>query len=741
MKFAKYILTTIAIAISLASAKGIEPTEKQIDSLNARLVKNYEIGASSQDNFDILKKLYNLTKISEPYLALEYAGQALQIATNDSNNVVHAEWSEAIADIYFEQKVYYLAMDNYFQAYSLYSQENEVEKSAYALLKYGDTYFIQNVEDMAMLNYVKADSIFSGRKCQQGRAAAMDRIGQVELDRYQYDKAMNYFNEALAISQNIKDQVLVAETYRYMASVYEQNEDYENEEKYLNNAVTKFRIAGDKYEMAKTYFAIGEMHMKNEVLDKAYTNFMRACMIFQNFGTITNVAAVFNRLGRISFIQNDFSTAEKQAKNALAMADQNQWLTEKTEALLLLADINNKLGRTDSAYIFLSRFTTANDSLYAAKKAENFSELQVSISTKEKEKELALAEQKIQKNRTFTWIIIGIAMLILLFLIYAFFNNQKIKKVNNLLTIKNDEINEQKNEILRQKEIVDNVNAEIRLRNDEIEEINQSITSSINYAARIQKAMLPHLEFIKKHFADGFVYFHPREVVSGDFYWFSEVKAQRPPSLFRRKGTDEAEENKLIIAAIDCTGHGVPGAFMSMLGDAFLNQLVNVQKITEPDLILNELHKLVRTTLQQETTENNDGMDGAICVIDKSNHKLSYAGAKNPLIYIQKDQIEKINGDLKSIGGMQKEGQRVFTRHEIDITEPTTFYIYSDGYQDQFGGKEGRKYMAKRFRDMLTENYQKSFAEQENLLYKHFVDWRGNRIQMDDTTIIGIKIS
>ena len=179
---------------------------------------------------------------------------------------------------------------------------------------------------------------------------------------------------------------------------------------------------------------------------------------------------------------------------------------------------------------------------------------------------------------------------------------------------------------------------------------------------------------------------------------------------------------------------------MSMLGDAFLNQIVNLQKITEPDLILNELHKLVRSTLQQETTENNDGMDAAICVIDKATKKLAFAGAKNPLIIVQNDKVEKVNGDIKSIGGIQKEDQRVFTKHEIDISIPTTFYIYSDGYQDQFGGKEGRKLMAKPFRDLLTSKYNAPFKEQEKMLFDFFNKWREERVQMDDTTVIGIKI-
>jgi serine phosphatase RsbU (regulator of sigma subunit) len=253
--------------------------------------------------------------------------------------------------------------------------------------------------------------------------------------------------------------------------------------------------------------------------------------------------------------------------------------------------------------------------------------------------------------------------------------------------------------------------------------------------------MLPDQEFIKRHFEDGFIYFRPREVVSGDFYWFSEVKSLKPPTLFRRKGASEDEGSKLILSVIDCTGHGVPGAFMSMLGDAFLNQIVNLQKITQPAKILDELHNLVRTTLQQETTENNDGMDAAIIMIDRATQTMQYAGAKNPLIYIQDGKIEKVNGDLKSIGGIQKEDVRTFTCHEIDISKPTTIYIYSDGYQDQFGGDSGRKFMAKRFRELLVENANLPFAEQSNILYKRFVEWRGNTIQMDDTTILGVKVS
>lgn len=305
------------------------------------------------------------------------------------------------------------------------------------------------------------------------------------------------------------------------------------------------------------------------------------------------------------------------------------------------------------------------------------------------------------------------------FMVNIIKNNRKTNQINKQLQIQNDEINHQKAEIERQ---------------------NHDIKSSINYAARIQSSMLPETDFIKKHFADGFVYFHPREAVSGDFYWFSEVKIERPPTLFRRKDIPEDEDGKLIIAVIDCTGHGVPGAFMSMLGDALLNQIVNFQKITQPDIILNELNKLVIATLQQDTSQNNDGMDAAICTIDKNTQQMQFAGAKSPLIYIQDNKMNKVNGDLKAIGGIQKGNEKNFTCHTIDISKPTTFYIYSDGYQDQFGGNDGRKFMAKRFRDTLAENSALPFESQSQILLDNFNEWKQNYIQMDDTTVIGIKI-
>lgn len=709
----------IAMIIPSLNAYSQTSTERKIDSLDIVLQNSYSNNASDKEICSLLSKLYNLSSISQPYLALEYAGQALQIATASNDKPSMALWQEKIADIYFDQKVYYMAMQNYLDAYTLYRELDSKREIAYALLNIGRTYFIQNVEDVAMSYYMQSDSIFTQINDRAGQARAKNNIGTVNLAMYQYEQAEINFDEALKISLETKEPQLIAETYKFLALLYDRNEEYEEEEKMLEQAVARFRIAGNKKEIANAYFALGEMHFHKQNYQTAYNNYQKAYNLYEELSMYHDIAAVFTRQGRINYLQEKYYVAQQMAQTSLSMSEMNGWLSTKAESLLLLSDVNSKLGKTDSAYTLLYRYTQVQDSVFEARKAESFSELQVSISTKETEKELAIAEAKLSRNKLIITIFVIIGVIGVGFMAFIIYNSRKTNKINQKLTSQNEEINHQKAEIERQ---------------------NIDIKSSINYAARIQNAMLPGTEFLKRHFSDGFVYFHPREAVSGDFYWFSEVKIERPPSLFRRKDVDIDDDSKILLAVIDCTGHGVPGAFMSMLGDALLNQIVNFQKITQPDIILNELNKLVIATLQQDTSQNNDGMDAAICTIDKNTRTLQFAGAKSPLLYVQDNEVHKVNGDLKAIGGIQKGDQKNFTCHTIDISKPTTLYIYSDGYQDQFGGTEGRKFMAKRFREMLTNNANLPFEEQNKILLSTFNEWKNSYIQMDDTTVIGVKI-
>jgi len=266
---------------------------------------------------------------------------------------------------------------------------------------------------------------------------------------------------------------------------------------------------------------------------------------------------------------------------------------------------------------------------------------------------------------------------------------------------------------------------EIQKQNKIIEEKNRQITSSIEYAKNIQQSLLPQNEKIEESFKDSFVIFLPKDIVSGDFYWFNKI------GKFN------------FIAALDCTGHGVPGAFMSLIGNSLLNHIVNESAIYSPDKILEKLHKGVRKVLNQENKGSNsrDGMDVAFCIIEKAKKKINYSGARRPLFIIKKNTKEliEIKGDRKSIGGRQREEKRVFTKHEIDYESGDTIYLFSDGFIDQQNENE-KKIGIKRLREIIKENSIKPLKEQKALLIKEFEAHRNGWEQQDDITILGIKL-
>lgn len=254
---------------------------------------------------------------------------------------------------------------------------------------------------------------------------------------------------------------------------------------------------------------------------------------------------------------------------------------------------------------------------------------------------------------------------------------------------------------------------------------NDDITSSINYAKRIQTAFLPLEQDIAKAIPDFFILYQPRDIVSGDFYWF------------------EQKDNKIILAAADCTGHGVPGALMSMIGNEILKQIVVQRGIVEADKILNDLHTGIRTALRQDVSKNADGMDISLVVIDYNRKILEFAGAKNPLYYIQHGEFFQIKGDVFSIGGVPTKEATNFVKHTIDISTPTTFYIGSDGFQDQFGGEKNKKFMVKHLRDLLFSIHHQEMGEQKEILANTITDWikTGKSHQTDDILWIGARLS
>lgn len=256
----------------------------------------------------------------------------------------------------------------------------------------------------------------------------------------------------------------------------------------------------------------------------------------------------------------------------------------------------------------------------------------------------------------------------------------------------------------------------------EIELKNRMITDSIRYAESIQNAILPDMEFMKKEMPEHFVLFKPKDIVSGDFYWVKRIS------------------NFLIIAVVDCTGHGVPGAFMSMLGTSFLNETVTKAKFDKANEILERLRKMVKVFLKQtgKAIEQRDGMDMALCILDLDNMEMQYAGAYNPLYLIRNGELIEYKADRQPVAFHYVEKE--FTNHVISLQEGDAFYIFSDGYYDQLGGTKYKKFLSKNFRSLLLEIHKKSMDQQKDLLDKALKEWMKNTEQIDDILVMGIRV-
>ncbi|TAF65553.1 MAG: hypothetical protein EAZ55_08315 [Cytophagales bacterium] len=355
------------------------------------------------------------------------------------------------------------------------------------------------------------------------------------------------------------------------------------------------------------------------------------------------------------------------------------------------------LGISASMSIYLARdFAYTNKQLWQQlRKVQELSEKNVQ---QEKEKQEILAQQN------------------------TLLEKQVAERTDEILNQK-IELEQQNEEILRQQEA-------IQQKNEEIEYAYQQIKESIEYARNIQKGILGSQSEITAQFKDAFIFFRPRDIVAGDFYWFAEIKDEEKDLHFK------------IIVAADCTGHGIPAAFMTVIGCDFLNEIVHNREIYQPDAILHQLDRLVNEALRNPENPQpiHDGMDIAIVKIDEKTNNLQYAGANNPLLYVRGGEMHQIKATPLPIGSSHLHKDKIFVMHQITTQPNDSFFIFSDGYQDQFGGEKDRKYMKSNFRQLLLEIAQKPANMQKEILKTTFDQWKQGKSQTDDVLVIGWKI-
>jgi serine phosphatase RsbU (regulator of sigma subunit) len=284
----------------------------------------------------------------------------------------------------------------------------------------------------------------------------------------------------------------------------------------------------------------------------------------------------------------------------------------------------------------------------------------------------------------------------------------------------------------KQKELEDIVvqrTAEVVSQKELLEEKNKEVLDSINYAQRIQRSILPPPEEMQKALKNHFVLYKPKAIISGDFYWMAQVHT-----------TDNI--NMVVLAVIDCTGHGVPGALMSIVGNTLLNQTIKNNDINTPAQALDFLnHELPKNLKAQQKGEIiRDGMDMVMCAINTQTRQLYFAGANNNLYILRKGSVIELPGDKQAISGSTDDVKKPFTNHSLQLEKDDVLYLLTDGYADQFGGPKGKKYKHKQLEALFVAISDKPIAEQREALNKSFEDWRGTQEQVDDVTVIGVRV-
>lgn len=567
-------------------------------------------------------------------------------------------------------------------------------------------------------------------KYTEGIIKSADYLGSLYHTQKSYTQAINYYNQALSYKENKKDQVGIADSYNKLGNSLILQDEIDQGIQYFKRALRIRQSLGDAKGVAGILTSLGSAYYKKNDYAESITYHREALAISDSLTDRQLIASNLNRLGETYFRQEDFKESQRCFLQLLHLAQRTSDLSEIQKAYLGLSKVAVAENDYKKAYDYYREYSNAKEALANAQAKiinTKIGDAEQQIQIERQQKELAEAEKF--RQSIYTYFSLAVLAFIVVVAIIFFRDNRIQQKANRSLEQQKLEIEAQKNALEEQKSKIEAQNESINRKNEtleatfkEIERKNKDITASINYAKRIQESMLPRNSNVAELLPEHFIIFRPRDIVSGDYYWFEE------------------RDGKVIIVALDCTGHGVPGAFMTMLGDSYLNQIIKLQGITEPSRILEELHNSIGVALNQEVTKNQDGMDVALCVIDKKNKIMEFAGASRPLLIIQNGELQSIESSKLPVGGFQKDRERIFTKHTFDISIPTCFYVYSDGFQDQFGGPKGRKFAKNRLDEVLLENHQLPMIEQKRILNKTLIDWMGDNRQMDDILVIGVKL-
>jgi serine phosphatase RsbU (regulator of sigma subunit)/Tfp pilus assembly protein PilF len=580
----------------------------------------------------------------------------------------------------------------------------------------GIIYYYQGDYLKTLEFWLKALNIYEELNDQIGMAKQIGNIAIIYNDQADYPKALDYGFKALKMAKEQGNTNHVSIWLGNIGSVYRDLGDFPKALDYYFKALEMKESLGNKAEIANTLGNIGKVYEKLGDFKKSLDYYFKALKIANEIGDKNGIARHLGNIGSLYTNTKKYAQAEKYLLDALTMDKEIGAMKEEMNVENFLANLFSKTKRFELALVHFKNAVALKDTIFSqenkkelVRKEMNYEFDKKEANTKaENKKQQAIAEEKNRRQEIITW---SVAFGLLLVLLFAAFIFRSLRITR------------------RQKQIIEIKSAETEQQKKIIEEKNKDITDSIRYAKHIQNALLREEEHVSMHLPEHFILFMPKDIVSGDFYWGAEKKGY------------------WYFATVDCTGHGVPGAVMSMLGISFLNDIVASEELLSPAEILNRLRDKVVRELRQtgEDGGNKDGMDISLCRLELSSPNLEglglnlqWAGANNPLNLIRNTQLEEIKADKQPIGYHPE--SRPFTNHEIQLLKGDSIYLYSDGYADQFGGPKGKKFKYKQLEALLIANNHLALKDQKEILKNSFTEWKGNLEQVDDVCIFCVRI-
>ena len=789
------LLTLTCCLILLSSFEIFAQKQKKLDSL-LNILKYSKQDTTKVNTYNALSSLYGS---SNPDTCLYYVKQGLVLAekVNYKKGIAKCYYNIAsanddkgnydIAIIYYQKSLktykeladkngmsncynnmgnvryyqsnYPLALECYQKSLKIAEELGDKKGKSASYNNMGNVFVDQGNYPQALEYYQKSLKMDEELGNKKEMSFSFGNIGNVHIDQGNYPQALEYYEKQLKIAEELEDDKGKANCYNNIGLVYTYEGNYSKALDYYQKQLKISEKLEDKKGLSRSYTNIGLVYKKQGKFNLALKYYQKSLKIYEELGAQEDMSLLYGNIAGLNNSQKKYNEAIIYANKSIEIAKKIGSLDDERLAHKHLSESYQGLENYKSSLEHYILYKLLNDSIYNTEKNNQLSKMEAVYQSEKKQKEIELLNkdkelQKTEINRQTTqkyaFILGFILMLSLAFVSFRSYRQKKkanlilaeqkhqIEEKNEELNQQNEEITAQRDEIEAQRDEITNQRDTVTVQKDHIEKIHIELTDSIRYAKRIQQAVLPVSESIREILGEHFILFEPRNVVSGDFYWFA------------KRG------DHLIVAVADCTGHGVPGAFMSMLGVSFLNEIVSRSDVTTASGVLNEMRQYVISSLQQQgvSGEQKDGMDMSVVAIDILNLKMQYAGANNPIYIVRKlkeksedpssfdFQLYELKPDKMPIAIHIKMDD--FTNHEMQLQKGDVLYLFSDGYADQFGGPKGRKFMYAPFKEFLLQISNKPLTEQRELLSQNFEKWRNGYKakyeQIDDVTILGIKI-